>query len=138
VNDKSGLIPLGLETKIFKDKIYFRQKNGAREYLLLNFLLQKHTKILAHIYDTSVAESQEPEDNKEVRTFDDMVLFTIVERDYGKKHDMLPHYIMLSVSSSEFVLCACDNEGNSSSNKCHWKPIKKNKQGKKRRKNFAS
>ena len=124
VQDKNALLPIGFEFRAFQGDLYFRTKNNAKEYLLLNYLIARQPHSLATLFNNRPVNEEEAD--KRIYTYTDMCAFTIVERDnYKKKHEFNPHYILFSKSREALVLYSCDENGNGSKNKLHWKPIEK-------------
>ena len=124
VQDKNALLPIGFEFRAFQGELYFTTKNNAKEYLLLNYLIARQPRSLATLFNNRPVNEEEAD--KRIYTYTDMCAFTIVERDnYKKKHEFNPHYILFSKSREALVLYSCDENGNGSKNKLHWKPIEK-------------
>ena len=85
VQDKNALLPIGFDTRTFKGDTYFRSKNNAKEYLLLNYLLVKHPYLIAELFNNMPISEEEADAS--IYTFNDMLSFTIIEQgDYKKSN----------------------------------------------------
>ena len=139
VPDEKALIPIGLENTIIQNYIYFKEKNAAKEYMLVNYILMKCPELLTSFF--AKVEEQEEEHDCHNASFRQMCHFTIVERNYRLKNDMMPHYILTTDYKNKKALLfyLCNISGSTLQNKKHWKAIPREpiKQGIKRKRNAA-
>jgi hypothetical protein len=50
VRDDHALMPLGIKTRTFKNKIFFSTFDQAKEYLLMNYIIDSHINFLSHCF----------------------------------------------------------------------------------------
>ena len=124
VNDCKALLPIGFETKTYNRELYFKVKNDAREYLLVNYLIEKNHGILSNIFEYNTGRTVDAH-YKEGTEYEDITTLTVVQRNYHKKHEMIAHYVMKKVSQTAIVFYSCDSSGKGSTDRKHWKPIKR-------------
>ena len=131
VNDNKALIPLNIKHQILNGLFFFDTLNSAREYLFLNYLIQKQIQVLSELFDNCLQVEEESFSNK--FTFHPLRTLTIIERNYTLKENMIPHYVIYYYSQDTIIFYSVDEDGNGSTDKKHWaaiptlRVVKKNK-----------
>jgi hypothetical protein len=111
VRDDHALVPLGIKTRTFKNKIFFSTFDQAKEYVLMNYIIDFHIHFLSNCF----------KNNNELQTF------TITHRDrlQNYKQSMFPHYGCVSYDENYFIFFAIDDNMTVSKLKQHWRTVPK-------------
>jgi hypothetical protein len=120
VNDKKSIVHTSFNVTQFQNKNHFTKRQAAKEYLMLNFLIDKHSPILIELYQNIY--EKDIEDNGNNKSSEHLQTITIPQRQDKSKHGRLAHYVM-SCTNNKIYISACDFEGKCSNSNNSWRAI---------------
>ena len=127
VKDKEALLPIGFAPKFLKGERYFKTRALAKEYMVLNYLLDKQPGTIAQYYDYIPANDDDA--SKQKASYDNFMVLTVPSREGDIKRNKTPHYVLTEVSPTVLIIYSCDDMGRGKTDKSHHRAIKKMRMG---------
>ena len=99
-------MPLHVDHRGFKDQLYFKSPDKAKEYLLIKYLIKNEYQVIAGMYNHD----------------DGVIIFTVPNwgRRTVDKCDMKPHCVLCSVDKLNLVLYYFEDYGGGSTLLQYW------------------
>ena len=90
-------MPLNVEHCGFKDQVYIKSNDKAKEYMLIKYLIKNEFQVISGMYNND----------------DGAIIFTVPNRDRRRvnKCGNKPHYVLCSVGKLNLVLYSFDYNG---------------------------
>eukprot|EP00957_Ditylum_brightwellii_P040771 3086350-Ditylum_brightwellii.AAC.1 len=93
----------------------------AKEYLQLNFLIDKYPEKIVELYQN--VHEKDDEDNRINFNTLHLQTMTVQHRSDAPKKDDKPHYVMYKNKNNQLILYSCDDMGTCSSLSRSWKVV---------------